>query len=123
MLILLIGLGTLALYQMLAINDELEEVTRSVDQMDGKVKRAQYEKTKFFAIARDLIRLSPTDANAAKITEKYKLKQLEEAQPELFSANAPMTNAPTAATPPASSNAAPLTPATNNAAVSPPIAH
>ena len=84
MLILLFGSGTLALYQVMTLEDRLDEVTRAIDQMDGKVKWAQREKAKFYALARDMLRLAPKDPNAEQIVVYFKLKELQAAQPELM---------------------------------------
>jgi len=111
MLILLIGSGTLALYQVMALEDRLDEVTRAVDHMDGRVKRAQYEKAKFFSMARDLLRLAPKDPNAEQIVVAFKIRQLQAAQPVLMDLTTPSA--------PATTNAAPAQPvaATNSAPV------
>jgi hypothetical protein len=89
LLILLIGSGAFALYQVIAMQDQLDEATYAIDQMDGKVKRAQYEKAKFYAIANDVLRLAPKDANADQVAVYFNLRQLQAAQPELLSSSAP----------------------------------
>ena len=81
MLIFLVGAGSLALYQVMAMEDQLDEITQSIDKMDGKVKRAQYEKAKFYAIARDVLSLAPKDPNAEQVAVDFKLRQLQAAQP------------------------------------------
>jgi hypothetical protein len=91
--------------------------------MDTDVKRGQYEKAKFFTIARDVLLLAPKDANANDVAAYYKLKQLQEAQPELMALStapveSPVTNAaPADAVTP--TNAAPVqpAPATNTAPI------
>jgi hypothetical protein len=98
-LILMIGMGIFALYQVMSLNDQLDEVTQAVDQMDGKVKRAQYEKGKFFSIVRDVLVLAPNDPNADQLAVQLKLKQLQEAHPELLS-QAPLPGGATTNTPP-----------------------
>jgi TolA-binding protein len=115
MLVLLFGLGTLALYQVMALEDQLDTVTRTIDKMDGKVKRVQYEKAKFYALARDVLRLAPKDPNAEQVVVDFKIRQLQAAQPALFALNAPSapgaTNAATNSVPTYPSettNAAPL---------------
>ena len=87
--IFFIGAGLLALYQVMAMEDQYEQMTQSVDRMDGKVKRAQYEKAKFFRIARDLLQLAPKDPIADQLVVHYKLRQMEQAEPELVNANTP----------------------------------
>jgi TolA-binding protein len=113
MLILLVGSGTLAIYQVMTLEDQLDEVTRAVDQMDAKVKRAQYEKNKFFTMAKDVLRLAPKDPNAEQIVVDFKLRQLQAAQPVLMDLSTPSA--------PATTNAAPTQPAaaTNSAPVQP----
>ncbi len=97
MLVLLFGIGTLAFYQIMVLEDRLDQVTQAVDQMDGKVKRAQYEKAKFYAIAKDVLRLAPKDPNAQQVATDFKLQQLQTMQPALMDLNAPSTPAnPTA---------------------------
>jgi hypothetical protein len=122
MLIFLSGAGALAFYQVKAMDDQLEDTTQAIDQMDGKVKRAEYEKSKFFAIARDVLNLAPKDPNAEPIVVDFKLQQLQTEEPELLaqstSPDAAATNAapgqPTEATnsvpaePSQATNAAPL---------------
>jgi hypothetical protein len=109
-LIYLIGAGSLALYQVLAMEDQYETLTQSVDQMDGKVKRAQYEKAKFFRIAGELLQIAPKDANANQIVDHYKLRVLQQQQPDLMYANTPsdMAQINLAAQAAAETNAAPL---------------
>ena len=122
MLILLIGSGTLALYQVMALEDQLDEVTGAIDHMDGKVKWAQYEKDKFFAMAKDVLRLAPKDPNAEQVVVDFKIRQLQAAQPvlmDLSMPSAPPTPTPNAAPeqPAAATNSAPIQPsqATNAA--------
>lgn len=117
MLIFLFGAGSLAFYEVMTMEDRWDEVTQAIDKMDGKVKRGQYEKGKFFAIARDILLLAPKDPNADKVATYYKLKQLQEAQPELMA----MNSATDLATDTAMTNAAPAQPAaaTNSAPVQP----
>jgi hypothetical protein len=115
MLIFLFGSGTLALYQVMAMEDQLDAVTQAVDQMDGKVKRAQYEKAKFYALAKDVLRLAPKDPNAAQVAAYYKFKELQAAQPALMDLSAP----PDAAMATTSAAQAQLTAATNSAPVLP----
>ena len=109
MLVFLFGSGALALYQVMALEDKLDEVTRAVDQMDEKVKLAQHEKAMFYTLARDVLRLAPKDPNAEQVVVEFKLRQLQAAQPALMALSTPPTatnDAP--AQPLASTNAAPL---------------
>jgi hypothetical protein len=99
MLILLLGSGTFATYQVMSMEDQLDEVTQAVDKMEGKVKQAQHEKAKFYAMARDVLRLAPTDPNAEQVAVYFKLRELKAAQPELMAetpspASSPMEGAP-----------------------------
>lgn len=124
MLILLIGAGTSSAYQIMAMEDQLDEITRAVDHLDDKIKLALYEKEKFYRIATDVLRLAPTDPNASQVADEFKLRQLQAAQPALMDVNAPTTPAaPIAApTPSAATNSVPTepSPATNTEAVHPP---
>jgi hypothetical protein len=88
-LILMIGLGTQAVGQIMMLEDQLDKVTRAVDQMDAKVKHAQYEKTKFYSIASHVLRLAPQNANAEQIVKDLQLRKLQAAQPALMSMNTP----------------------------------
>jgi hypothetical protein len=118
MLIFLIGSGSLAIYQVMALEDQLDQVIRATDQMDSKVKHAEYEQAKFFALAKDVLRLAPSDPNAEKVATAFKLRQLQAARPALMDLNAPdVMPTPNAPTPSATSNSAPVltTPATTNA--------
>jgi len=98
MLILLLGSGTSVVYQVMTLEDRLDEVTRTVDQVDGKVKWAQYEKAKLFAMAKDVLLLAPKDPNAEQIVVEFKLRQLQAAQPGLMDLTSPSTPATTDAT-------------------------
>jgi hypothetical protein len=89
MLIFLIGAGSLSFFQVMSMEDQWDEITQNIDKMDVQVKRGLHEKAKFFAIARDVVLLAPTDPNANQVAVYYKLKQLQQAEPELMSLNAP----------------------------------
>ena len=104
----------------MVMEDQLDEVTLAVDHMDGKVKRAQYEKAKFFSMAKEVLRLAPKDPNAEQIVVDFKLRQLQAAQPVLMDLtvpSAPATTNAAPAQPAAATNAAPIQPsqATNAA--------
>lgn len=94
MLILLFGSGTLALYQVMTMEDRLDQLTQTVDKLDANVKRAQHDKTIFLELARDVLHLAPNDPNAEKIAVYFKLRELQTTRPELFSLN--MSSAPSA---------------------------
>jgi hypothetical protein len=104
----------------MALEDQLDEVTRAVDHMDGRVKWAQYEKAKFFSMAKDVLRLAPKDPNAEQIVVDFKIRQLQAALPVLMDLTTPSTPATTNAAPDMT-NAAPAQPAaaTNSAPVQP----
>src|SRR5882672_1747210 len=76
MLVFLFGAGSLAVYQVMALQDQLDSVTRAVDLMDGKVKHAQHEQNMFYGLARDVLRLAPRDPNAEQIVVDFKIRQL-----------------------------------------------
>ena len=116
MLIFLIGAGSLALYQVMAMEDQLDEVTQAIDKMDGKVKRAQYERAKFYAIVRDVLNLAPKDPNAQQVVTDFKLRQLQAAQPALMALSSGPPPPPALIQPDGSTNAAPAQPfpATND---------
>ena len=124
-LIFLLGSGTFTTYQVLTMEDQLDEVTKAVDGLDAKVRHAQYEKAKFFAIAKDVLRLAPRDPNAEQIVVEFKIRQLQAAQPVLMAQSTPATPATTnaaAAQPTAATNSAPTGPTTaTNAAPIPPF--
>lgn len=88
-LILMGGLGSQAFFQTLMLEDQLDKVTRAVDQMDPKVKHAQYEKTKFYSIASHVLRLAPRNPNAEKVVDDLQLRKLQAEQPALMSLNTP----------------------------------
>jgi hypothetical protein len=103
LLIFFLGAGTLAFYQVESLNEQLSEVTSAADRMDPQVKMAQYQKAKFFAMARDLLRMAPTHPGAAKVVAELNLRKLAAAQPVLMSLDLPsgFTNsAPTMPPPP-----------------------
>jgi hypothetical protein len=112
LLIFFLGAGTLAFYQVESLNGQLAEVTSAADRMDPQVKLAQYQKAKFYAMARDLLRMAPTHPGAAKLVDELNLRKLAAAQPVLMSLTQPsgFTNtAPTLPPPPSApkTNAAP----------------
>ncbi len=119
-LIYLLGAGALAFYQVESLEDQLEEVTKAVDRLDPTVKHAQYEKAKFYAMARDLVRLAPKHPAAEQIVDQTGIRTLQKTQPALMSLDLPtgFTNtAPTAtgvappSTSPDATNASPTSPA------------
>jgi len=123
MLIFLLGSGALTLYQVMSLEDRLDRTTQAIDNLDGKVKRAEYEKGKFFKIARGVLRLAPKDPNADQIAVYYKLKELQGAEPVLMNLDTPsdfVTNA-ASSQPSSLTNSAPesMSPATNPAPASP----
>jgi hypothetical protein len=126
MFVLILGFGTFEVYQVMNMEDQLDEATQAVDQMDGKVKHAQSERAKFYALAKDVLLLAPKDPNAEQIAVYYKFKELQAAQPELMaqttSPDSDTTNA-TPAQPTAVTNSAPVEPsqATNAAPLPAPI--
>jgi hypothetical protein len=111
--IYLLGAGIFAAYQVMALEDQLDQLTSGIDQMDQKLSRAKYEKAKFYAIAGDVVRLSAKDPNAEEVAIHFKLHQLQSEQPILMSTTTPPL-APIAPRPPAPgsemTNAAPISP-------------
>jgi hypothetical protein len=104
-LVYLIGAGMLAFYQVQNLEDQLSQTTSAADKLDSKVRMAQYEKAKFYALARDLLRMAPKHPAADKIVSATGIRNLAQAQPELMSLALPsgFTNsAPAEATPPPS---------------------
>jgi hypothetical protein len=108
-LVLLFGVGTLAIYEVLDMEDQLATLTASVDKLDGKVKHAQHERSLLYALARDMLRLAPKDPNAQQIVTDFKLQQLTPALE-----GEPATTGPS----PAPTNAPPLTDTTSTNAAS-----
>jgi hypothetical protein len=110
MLILLLGMGAHEVYQVMSMEDQLDVTTQNVDRMDPKVKLAQYERSKFYMMAADVLRLAPRDPNADQVATLFGLRQLEADKPELMNANAP-SDLPTNSAPDestAATNAAPV---------------
>jgi hypothetical protein len=115
-----VGAGLLAFYQVQSLEDQLSEATAAADRIEPKVKMADYERKKFYALARDLLRLAPTHPAAAKIVDSIGIRKLAAAQPVAMSLDLPagFTNgapessaAPKPAQGPASStNASPASP-------------
>ncbi len=89
MLILLVGVGSLALYQVQALEDSIAEVTSAVDKIDPKVKQTQHDKALFYALGRDVLNMAPKDPNAEKIVVDFHLRELKALQPALFDAPSP----------------------------------
>ena len=121
MFIYLFGAGVFAGYQVMALEDQLDELTSGVDQLDAKVSRAKYEKAKFYAIAGDVVRLAAKDPNAEDVAIHFKLHELQTAQPILMSTTtAPLAPVASRASPSVSpsassdaTNAPPAMPAEN----------
>jgi hypothetical protein len=122
-LVFFVSAGTLAFYQVQSLEDQLGEVTNAVDRLDPKVKHAEYEKAKFYAMARDLVRLAPKHPAAEQIVDQTGIHTLQVKFPELMSLDIPsgFTNtapgtpanqaAPESSTTPGDTNASPLAPA------------
>jgi hypothetical protein len=89
MLILLLGMGAHEVYQVMSMEEQLDVTTQNVDRMDPKVKLAQYERSKFYMMASDVLRLAPRDPNADQVATLFGLRQLQADKPELMNANAP----------------------------------
>ena len=94
--VLMCGIGTLSLYQVMALEDQLDEVTRAVDKMDSKVKLSKHEEAMFYGLARDVLAMAPKDPNAEQIVTEFKIRQLKALKPVMFETPAPSasTNAP-----------------------------
>jgi hypothetical protein len=121
-LVFFVSAGTLAFYQVQSLEDQLGEATNAVDRLDPTVKHAQYEKAKFYAMARDLVRMAPKHPAAAQIVDQTGIRTLQVKFPELMSLDIPsgFTNTAPGApanpvveptTPPNDTNASPLAPA------------
>lgn len=111
-LILILGSGALSTYQVLSMEEQLDQMTQTVDKYDTKVKAAQYEKDKFYRMARAVMRLSATDPNANEVATLFNLRELQRDQPDLMNASDPSdlasdTNGAPAVEPPPT-NAAPM---------------
>jgi len=87
MFILLLGMGARECYQMISMENQLDEVTQKVDQMDPRVKLTEYERSKFYMMAADVLRLAPKDPNADQIAVLFGLRKLQEDKPELMNAS------------------------------------
>jgi hypothetical protein len=85
----MLGAGALSFYQVQSLEDQLVEVQKATDRLDSTEKDADYQKGKFFAMARELVRLAPKDAAAEKIVEQTGLRTLERTQPLLMSLGNP----------------------------------
>jgi hypothetical protein len=88
-LIYLLGAAILAFYQVQSLEDQLGDFTTAADQLDAKVRMSDYEKAKFYALARDLLRMAPTHPAADKIVTETGIRKLALAQPELMSLSIP----------------------------------
>ena len=93
--IYLSGAFFLAFYQVESLEEQLGEVTSASDKLDLKVQMAQYEKAKFYALARDLVRMAPKHPAADKVVTETGLRNLAAKQPALMSLDIPsgFTNA------------------------------
>src|SRR5579871_3248344 len=87
MFILLLGMGARECYQMISMENQLDDVTQKVDQIDSKVKLTEYERSKFYSMAADVLRLAPKDPNADQIAVLFGLRKLQQDKPELMNAS------------------------------------
>jgi hypothetical protein len=71
---------TYSIYQIMDSKEQLTELARSVNRLDPQVEQARYEKEKLYGLATDILRLAPTDTNAAQIVAQYKIRQTPSAQ-------------------------------------------
>jgi hypothetical protein len=85
LLVFFFGIGALSGYQVNAMQDRLDELGQTIQKMDVNVKKAQYVKAKFFSIAKDLLALAPQNTSANEIVTRFKLREMQAAQPALFS--------------------------------------
>ena len=123
MLVLLFGIGTFAILEVMALEDRWIEIASAIDKMDPQIKRAQYEKNKFYTIAKDVLRLAPRDPAADQVASDAGLKRLQADEPALLDLNTPSTPIETSAAPEtsAATNSAPVeSPDTTNAPPMPP---
>jgi len=97
--IFLLGALTLAFYQVESLDSQLAEVTSAADRLDPKVKVAEYQKAKFYAMARDLLRMAQTHPAASNLVSELGIRELAASQPVLMSLSQPsgFTNAAPAA--------------------------
>ncbi len=86
MFILLLGMGARECYQMISMENQLDEVTQKVDHINSRVKLTEYERTKFYMMSADVLRLAPTDPNAEQIAVLFGLRKLQQDKPELMNA-------------------------------------
>ena len=114
-LIFLLGALFLAFYQVQSLEEQLGEVTSAADKLELKVQMAQYEKAKFYALARDLVRLAPTHPAAEKIVAETGLRNLASKQPALMSLDIPSGFTNAAPVVPAAAPAPTSQPSTNPA--------
>ena len=125
MFILLLGMGARECYQMISMENQLDEVTQKVDRIDPQVKLTEYERTKFYMMAAEVLRLAPKDPNADQIAVLFGLRKLQQDKPELMNASgqSDIANVAAAASAVAATNTPPVDPlrppATNAAPKSP----
>lgn len=86
MFIFLVGAGSLAVYQVQALEDRLAEVTSAVDKIDPKVKDSLHNQALFYALGRDVLSMAPKDPNAEQIVVDFHLRELKARKPALFDA-------------------------------------
>jgi hypothetical protein len=106
-LIYFISVVILAFYQVESLESQLAEVTNAYDQLDPQVKESEYEKAKFYAVARDLLRMAPKHPAADKIVTETGIRRLAQVQPVLMSLDQPVGFTNTAPTQPAAPGHAP----------------
>jgi hypothetical protein len=105
-MIFLVAFGIFTTYQLMNLGDQLDSVTQATDKIDAKVKRAEYERAKFYTLAYDVLRLAPTDPAARQVATQLDLQQAVTSE---TTQEIPLPTSPNAVPPPANTNSAPTT--------------
>jgi hypothetical protein len=89
-LILILGSISYSGYEVIALLEQRIAVSQAIEQMDSKVRYAEYEHAKLEAVAQDILNLASTDKNAAQIVTEYKIARIEPVPSDVTAA----TNSP-----------------------------
>jgi len=76
-LILILGSISYSGYEVIALLEQRIAVSQAIEQMDPKIRYAEYEHAKLEALARDILSLASTNKNAAQIVTEYKITRVK----------------------------------------------
>ena len=94
--IYLIGALVLSFSEVASLENQLDSLTQTADDLDPAVKRTEFHKARFYVLVRGLLRLAPNHPAAQKIIQDSGLLHLKKDEPFQMSLDHPdsITNLP-----------------------------